>query len=75
MSNAMLRYTPRVEFANFRVNFTLPPWYKKSTNNQGAFPMPPAAIQVLKAVISAVASAVVAILASSTSSQPNDNGK
>gem|GEM_PF-7075809 len=37
--------------------------------------MPPAAIQVLKAVISAVASAVVAILASSTSSQPNDNGK
>jgi hypothetical protein len=52
------------------------PWYKKYVKtNQGAFPMPPAAIQVLKAVISAVAAAVVAILASSTTSPPNDNGK
>jgi hypothetical protein len=38
--------------------------------------MPPAAIQVLKAVVSAVAAAVVAMLASSkTGTPPNDNGK
>lgn len=34
--------------------------------------MPPAAIQVLKAIISAVATAVLAILASGTASPPND---
>lgn len=37
--------------------------------------MPPAAIQVLKAVVSAFAAAVLAILASKTTGPPNDNGK
>lgn len=35
--------------------------------------MPPAATQILKAVVSALAAAVVAILASGTSGSPNDN--
>lgn len=37
--------------------------------------MPPAAIQVLKAVASAVAAAVIAILAPSTGNPPNDDIK
>ncbi len=37
--------------------------------------MPPAAIQVFRAVVSAVAAAVVAILASKTNSPSNDDTK
>ena len=54
-------------------NIHPPPWYKKSTINQGAFTMPPAAIQILKAVVSAVAATLVAILAAKTTGPPNDN--
>lgn len=37
--------------------------------------MPPAAIQFLKAVVSAVAAAVVSFLATSTNSPPKDESK
>lgn len=37
--------------------------------------MPPAAIQIIKAVVSAVAATLVSILAAKTTGPPNDNDK
>ena len=59
-----------------QVNFAPLPWYKKNIpTTKEFFTMPPAVIQVLKAVATAVAATVVAILASGSSNPPNDDPK